>query len=121
MDAHLAKTRTGHALLIALLVLLTACVFGLPASAAPTLSGSASLWGYVRDDSVDHTQLVPTLSLTVRQLGFQALRLETSLRGYTDVRGGQSEDRSLRVLRALLVYAPAALAVGSAAGPAVAE
>jgi hypothetical protein len=106
MDAHLAKTRTGHALLTALLVLLAACVFGTPASAAPTISGSASLWGYVRDDSVDHTQLVPTLTLTMRQLGTPALRLETSLRGYTDVRGGQSEDRSLRVLRALLVYAP---------------
>ncbi len=106
MDAHLAKTRTGHALLIALLVLLTACVFGPSATAAPTISGSASLWGYVRDDSVDHTQLVPTLTLTMRQLGTPALRLETSLRGFTDVRGGQSEDRSLRVLRALLVYAP---------------
>jgi hypothetical protein len=60
----------------------------------------------LRNDSTDHAYVVPTLSFTAGDLGMKALRLEGSLRGYTDVRGGKSEQRELRILRGVLVYAP---------------
>jgi hypothetical protein len=68
--------------------------------------GSASVWTYLRNDSSDHALVVPTFSFTAADPRMKALRFEGSLRGYTDVRGGKSEERSLRILRGVLVYAP---------------
>jgi len=76
-----------------------------PASAA-VINGSASVWGYVRDDTTKHVQVAPMLTFNARDFGIKSLRFETSVRGFTDVRGGQSEDRRLRLWRALFVYAP---------------
>jgi hypothetical protein len=77
-----------------------------PTAAAVFTDGSASVWAYMRDDSVDHTLVIPTLSFTVGDLGMKALRFEGSARGYTDIRGGKSEQRELRILRGVFVYAP---------------
>jgi hypothetical protein len=74
---------------------------------AATVSGSASVWSYLRDDSVSHVQVVPILSLTLREFAGNAVRFETSLRGFSDVRHGQSNDEQVRVLRGVLIYAPA--------------
>lgn len=86
--------------------ILTAFLQITTASAAVFSNGSASVWAYMRDDSIEHTQVVPTFSFTVGDLGMKALRFEGSLRGYTDIRGGKSEQRELRILRGLFVYAP---------------
>jgi len=99
METCLVKFRAG-----ALWTALLAC--SLTASAVPVVSGSASLWGYARDDSIEHVQLVPALSLTLSELGKPDLRFEGSLRGYADVRRDRSEDRALRLLRGVFIYAP---------------
>lgn len=106
MSPHLSRLRGNGLAWTWMLALLLGLAPAPHAWAAPAFSGSAALWGYVRDDSVDHVQLVPTLTLNVRELGHKAIRLETSVRGYTDIRSGQSEDRTLRILRALLIYQP---------------
>ena len=80
-------------------------MWGPPVEAA-TVDGSASVWTYFRDDSVDHAIVVPTLSLNFRRLAGDALRFETSLRGYSDFRNGESNDEQLRVLRGVLICAP---------------
>jgi hypothetical protein len=89
-----------------LAVLLTLAAIAPVARAVVFTDGSASVWTYLRDDSVDHAFVVPTFSFTAGDLGVKALRVEGSLRGYTDVRNGKSEERELRILRGVLVYAP---------------
>ena len=73
---------------------------------AVEVSGSASMYGYMRNDTVKHTQLAPALTMNVHDFGIKDLRLESSLRGYTDIRDGKSEDRRLRLWRGVLVWAP---------------
>jgi hypothetical protein len=73
---------------------------------AVMVNGSASVWGYMRNDSVKHTQLAPALVLNVHDFGLKDVRFESSLRGFTDMRGGKSEDRTLRLWRAVLIYTP---------------
>ena len=92
-------------LLIAVLTVFLACGSIMAPVEAATVNGSASVWGYARDDSVDHWQVVPTFSLTMRDLPHD-LRFETSLRGFTDFRNGESRDEQLRVLRGVLIWSP---------------
>jgi hypothetical protein len=89
--------------LVALLILTAAVP---TARAVVFTDGSASVWTYLRDDSTYHVQVVPAFSFTAGDLGMKALRFEGNLRGYTDVRDGKSQQRELRVLRGVLVYAP---------------
>ncbi len=89
------------------LVAICACGSLMAPVQAATVSGSASVWGYWRDDSVSHVNVVPTLSLTFREWAGDAWRFETSLRGYSDFRHGESSDEQVRVLRGVLIYAPA--------------
>ncbi len=70
------------------------------------LSGRASLWSYLRNDSVDHVQLVPMLAFTLHQLGHESLSLQTTLRGFTDFQNGESTGESVRLHRAVLLYKP---------------
>ena len=91
----------------ALLVLFLTSVAPLCSQArAAAISGSASVWGYVRDDTTKHVQVAPTVMFNVRDFGIKSLRFESSLRGFTDVRHSQSEDRVLRLWRAVFVYEP---------------
>jgi hypothetical protein len=83
-----------------------AIFFGGSAAHAAALSGRAAIWGYVREDSVQHTQFVPMLSLTAYQIGHPALSLETTLRGFADLHNGESTDESIRIHRVLLRYKP---------------
>ena len=93
-------------LLIAALIAIFACGSSMTAAQAADLSGSASVWAYARDDTADHVQVVPTLSLKLREFAGDAWRIETSLRGFADFRNGESHDEQLRVLRGVLVFAP---------------
>ncbi len=90
------------------LVVICACGSLMAPVQAATVSGSASVWGYWRDDSVSHVQIVPTLALTLREWAGDAWRFETSLRGFTDIRHGESKDQQLRVLRGVFILAPTA-------------
>lgn len=84
-------------------------MLGMAAAAqAAAISGRAAIWSYLRDDSVDHVQIVPLLSLTAHQIGSPALSLETSVRGFVDYRNGEANDEAIRLHRAVLVYKPAA-------------
>lgn len=89
---------------------MTAVLFGLiwvtAALAGPKITGTASVWAYARDDSVEHVQAVPQLSFVARDCVHRDLHFEGSLRGYTDFRHDKAEDRQLRVLRAVFVYEP---------------
>ncbi len=77
-----------------------------PAMAA-TVSGRFGIWSYVRDDSVDHVQVVPLLSLNVRRFGGGAWSFESTLRGFADYQNGDDNGTAaLRVNRALLIYKP---------------
>jgi len=93
-------------IIIATLIAIFACGSFMTPVQAATLSGSASVWAYARDDTADHVQVVPTLSLTLREFAGDAWRFETSLRGYTDFRNGESHDEQMRVLRGVLVFTP---------------
>ena len=73
---------------------------------AATVTGSASVWGYVRNDTSKHVQVAPTVSFNLRDFGIKSLRFESSVRGFSDIRHNNSEDRSLRIWRAVFVYAP---------------
>lgn len=75
-------------------------------SGATAVSGRATVWSYLRDDSVDHAQVVPQLSVNLYQLGHKNLSFQTTLRGYYDFRNGESSDEQLRIQRAVFVYAP---------------
>jgi hypothetical protein len=86
--------------------LLTLAAAAPGARAVVFTDGSASVWTYLRNDSTDHVYVVPAFSFTAGDLGMKALRFEGSLRGFSDVRGGKSEERMLRILRGVLVYAP---------------
>jgi hypothetical protein len=77
-----------------------------PARAVVFTDGSASVWTYVREDSGKHACVIPTFSFTASDPAIKDVRLEGSLRGYTDIRKGRSEQRELRILRGVLVYAP---------------
>jgi hypothetical protein len=83
-----------------------AILFGAEAAYSAVLSGRAAIWSYVHEDSVQHVQFVPMLSLTSYQIGHPALSLETTLRGFTDLRDGESSDESIRIHRLLLRYKP---------------
>ncbi|HEY3295559.1 MAG TPA: hypothetical protein VGL38_08970 [bacterium] len=73
---------------------------------AAAVNGSASIWSYVRNDTTSHVQVAPMVTLNVRDFGVKSLRFESSLRGFTDIRHSTSEDRRLRIWRAVFVYAP---------------
>ncbi|MFZ5433372.1 MAG: hypothetical protein ACOZB3_06305 [Calditrichota bacterium] len=91
--------RLGIGVLVGLAVVTTAM-------AGPKITGTASAWAYARDDSVEHVQVVPTVSFVARDCVRRDLHFEGSLRGYTDLRHDKSEDRQLRILRAVFVYEP---------------
>jgi hypothetical protein len=92
--------------LVVLVLLLTSVVILTTAASAAAVNGSASVWGYFRDDTTSHVQVAPTLNFNLRDFGVQGLRFESAIRGFTDIRHGTSEERSLRLWRALFVYAP---------------
>jgi len=75
-------------------------------SYATAVSGRLSVWSYMRDDSVDHAMVAPSLSLNAYQLGHRDLTFQTTLRGYSDIRNGESNEEQLRVQRAVLIYSP---------------
>jgi hypothetical protein len=103
---RLIWSRSGPPVLVVMTVLIWATV---PADAwAVRVNGSASVWAYTREDSVNHVQVVPVLSFTLGELHDRDLRFEASLRGYTDVRCSKSEDRELRLLRGVFIYTPSA-------------
>jgi hypothetical protein len=88
------------------LVVLLLCCTSMGGWAAPTIDGSFTVWGYSREDTIKHTQVLPVLSLTLRDFGIKALRFETTLRGYSDVREMKARDRQMSILRGVLIYAP---------------
>jgi hypothetical protein len=101
------EVRPKSRLMVTVSLLLLTFLSGYPLQAhAVTVNGSASVWGYMRKDSVEHTQLAPALTLNFRDMGVKDLRFESSMRGFTDLRGGKSEDRALRLWRAVLIYTP---------------
>ncbi len=75
-------------------------------SYATAISGRLSVMSYMRDDSVDHAMIAPSLSLNAYQLGHRDLTFQTTLRGFTDIRNGESNEEQLRIQRAVLIYAP---------------
>jgi hypothetical protein len=77
------------------------CTYG-----AIGINGSASVWAYMNDDSIEHVHVVPVLSFTLKDPANPTWRFETSLRGYSDVRHHTSYDRELKVLRGVLIYTP---------------
>lgn len=92
-------------LAVFVLFLTSPAFFSAPAHAA-TVNGSASVWGYFRNDTTKHVQVVPTVVFNLRDFGIKSLRFESSVRGFTDVRHSKSEDRRLRLWRAVFVYTP---------------
>lgn len=89
-----------------IIAVVLALALGLPAGAAPAIKGSASVWAYLRDDSVEHVQYAPTLAFTASEFGAQGLRFEGSVRGFFDVTDNVSRDRQYRILRGVFIYAP---------------
>lgn len=87
---------------VVLMLGMTADVF------ATAISGQMSVWSYVRDDSVDHAIIAPSLTLNAYQLGNRNLTFQTTLRGFTDIRNGESNEEQMRIQRAVLIYAPSA-------------
>ncbi|RQV93841.1 hypothetical protein EH220_07895 [bacterium] len=73
---------------------------------ATAVSGQVSVWSYMRDDSVDHAMVAPSLSLNAYQLGHRDLTFQTTLRGFTDIRNGESNEEQMRIQRAVLIYSP---------------
>jgi len=88
------------------LVVLMGWIFASAAWASPKITGTASVWAYARDDSIEHVQAVPLISFIARDCVHRDLHFEGSLRGFTDLRHDKSEDRELRILRAVFVYEP---------------
>jgi len=112
---HLQLTPTMQRIRPRELLLLLALVLGIAgppcldhASAAPTFTGRAGLWSYVRDDSVDHVQIVPLLSLNVQRLGCsEDWAIETTFRGFADYQNGATNGSTrLRANRAVLIWKP---------------
>jgi hypothetical protein len=88
-------------------VILGLLVLGLATeSTATAISGRLSMWSYLRDDSVDHAMVVPSLSLNAYQLGHRDISFQTTLRGFSDIRNGESSDEQVRIQRAVLIYTP---------------
>ena len=81
---------------------------GVTSANAVSLSGRFGVWSYLRDDSVDHVQVVPLLSVNLRNLDKGgAWSFESTLRGYADYQNGWADASSaLRVHRALLIWKP---------------
>jgi hypothetical protein len=75
-------------------------------SYATAISGRLSMWSYLQDDSVDHAMVVPSLSLNAYQLGHRDLSFQTTLRGFSDIRNGESSDEQVRIQRAVLIFTP---------------
>lgn len=75
---------------------------------AASFSGRFGVWSYLRDDSVDHVQVVPLLSLNVHNIDRAgAWSFESTLRGYADYQNGWADGSSaIRVNRALLIWKP---------------
>lgn len=98
--------RTSHALrLWPVVVALTAWSFG--SAQAATLDGRFGLWTYLRDDSVDHVQVVPLLSLNVHRFGGGAWSFQSAFRGYADYQNGDANGTSaFRLNRAVLIWKP---------------
>ena len=96
--------KTG--ILVAVLLLVCGILLASPAEAA-SVDGSASVWTYFRDDSVDHVLIIPTLSLTFKEFAGDDWRIETSLRGYSDLRNGEAHNEQIRILRGVVIFAPA--------------
>ncbi len=94
-----ARRRVWPGLVVALLAISSAAM-------ATTISGRVAVWSYFRDDTVDHVQFVPLLSLNIRQIAQSNFSVETALRGFADFRNGSGESEAVRVHRALLIYAP---------------
>ncbi len=92
-----------------LTILVTLIVLESEAAQAASVSGRFGLWTYVRDDSVDHVQIVPLLSLNIHRFGGGAWSFESTLRGYADYQNGDDNgSTALRVNRALLIWRPQA-------------
>jgi len=71
------------------------------------MTGRFGLWSYLRDDSVDHVQIVPLLSLNVQRFGGGDWNFESTFRGYADFQNGDDNGTSaLRISRALLIWKP---------------
>jgi hypothetical protein len=91
-------------------ILATTLLLGLvcfaPTVRATTVNGAASVWGYVRDDTLHHTQLVPMLTLNVRDFGIRDVRFETTLRAYSDLQHDKAQDRRLSIWRGALIWTP---------------
>ncbi|MCC6477315.1 hypothetical protein IT157_09705 [bacterium] len=79
---------------------------GTETAQAVSVSGRFGLWSYLRDDSVDHVQVVPLLNLNVGQFAGDAWRFESTFRGFTDFQNGTRENTSLRIQRCLILYTP---------------
>jgi len=88
------------------LTILIGLIWAAAAMAGPKISGTASVWAYARDDSVEHVQAVPQLSFVARDCVHRDLHFEGSVRGFADFRHDKAEDRQLRLLRAVFVYEP---------------
>ncbi|MCB9357901.1 MAG: hypothetical protein H6506_02190 [Calditrichaeota bacterium] len=99
------KTQRPGTLLLA--ILLSTMLLNIGEGQAASLSGRFGLWSYVRDDTVDHVQIVPLLSLNVHRFGGGAWSFESTFRGYADfMNGDDNGTSSLRVHRALLIWKP---------------
>ncbi len=82
-------------------------LLGTDAAQATSVSGRFGLWSYVRDDTVDHVQVVPLLSLNVHRFGNGDWSFESTLRGFADYQNGDPGNSSaVRVNRALLIWKP---------------
>ncbi|MBL0060704.1 MAG: hypothetical protein IPP40_04245 [bacterium] len=101
-----SKSRQAIFLLTASLGLI---LLGTDAAQATSVSGRFGLWSYVRDDTVDHVQVVPLLSLNVNRIGNGDWSFESTLRGFADYQNGDANNTSaVRVNRALLIWKPQA-------------
>lgn len=101
-------TKTPQAILfLTILIGLTFPLWVSQPALATTVSGRFGIWSYVRDDSVDHVQVVPLLSLNVQRFGGGAWSFESTLRGFADYQNGDDNGTAaLRINRALLIWKP---------------
>ncbi len=102
------KSKSRQAIFL-LTILLGLILLGTDAAQATSVSGRFGLWSYVRDDTVDHVQVVPLLSLNVNRIGNGDWSFESTLRGFADYQNGDANNTSaVRVNRALLIWKPQA-------------
>ncbi len=89
------------------LMLSTIVLWPIESAHAAAVTGRFGLWSYLRDDSVDHVQVVPLLSLNVHRFGGGAWNFESTWRGFADFQNGDDNGTAaVRVSRALLIWKP---------------